>query len=125
MTECTGAQRGFSRPKRQKIVANFDGGWLTSDAGALLLREVDRRLGLTSALAQCITDHRNPLMIIHELRTLLAQRVFAIALGYEDLNDHQILRNDPLFSVLMVLYGSSAYPYQQLSARLVARLVPW
>ena len=89
----------FSRLGRQEIVADFDGGRLSSDAGGLLLREVDRRLGLTSRMAECIADPRDPAKITHDLRTLLAQRVFGIALGYEDLNDHAMLRDDPLFAI--------------------------
>jgi hypothetical protein len=100
VTECTSTKLTFSSLKRQEIVANFDGGRLTSDGGALLLREVDRRLGLTEALAPCIADPRNPLMVIHDVRTMLIQRICGIAMGYEDLNDHQTLREDPLFSVL-------------------------
>ena len=73
---------------------------LTSDGGALLLREVDRRLGLTKTLAVCIADRRNPLLVVHNILTMLTQRVFGIALGYEDLNDHQTLRHDPLFAVV-------------------------
>jgi len=100
MTECNGKRLAFSSLKRQKIVADFNGGRLTSDAGALLLREVDRRLGLTQALADCITDPRDPAKVRHDVRTMLAQRIFGIALGYEDLNDHQTLRDDPLMAVL-------------------------
>ena len=100
MTQCTGKRLVFSRLKRQQIVADFDGGRLTSDAGTLLLREVDRRIGLTSALAECIADPRDPAKIRHDLRTMLAQRIFGIALGYEDLNDQQTLRDDPLMAVL-------------------------
>ncbi len=103
MTQCTGKRLVFSRLKRQQIVADFDGGRLTSDAGALLLREVDRRIGLTRALAECIADPRDPAKIRHHLRTMLAQRIFGIALGYEDLNDHQTLRDDPLMAVLAEL----------------------
>jgi hypothetical protein len=73
---------------------------LTSDAGGLLLREADRRLHLTKQLAACLTDPRDPAKITHELQTMLAQRIFGIALGYEDLNDHDTLREDPLFAVL-------------------------
>ncbi len=89
----------FSSLDRRNIVADFDGGRLSSDAGGLLLREVDRRLNLTANLASCIADPRDPAKITHELRTLLAQRVFGIALGYEDLNDHATLRDDPLFAI--------------------------
>ncbi len=100
MAECNRKSVSFSRGGRQEIVANFDGGRLTSDAGGLLLREVDRQLGLTAGLAECIADPRDPSRITHDLRTLLAQRVFGIALGYEDLNDHATLRDDPLFAIL-------------------------
>jgi hypothetical protein len=100
MTECTGETLVFSRLKKQKIAASFDGGRLTSDAGALLLREVDRKIGLTEALADCIVDRRDPAKIRHDVRTMLAQRIFGIALGYEDLNDQQTLRDDPLMAVL-------------------------
>jgi hypothetical protein len=100
MTECTRQPLLFSSLGRQQIVADFNGGQLTSDAGALLLREVDRRAGLTEALADGITDSRDPAKIKHDLRTLIAQRIFGIALGYEDLNDHLTLRQDTLFAVL-------------------------
>ena len=100
MTECNAESFLFSSLKSQKIVAAFDGGHLTSDAGGLLLREVDRKLGLTRKLADGIPDPRNPVMTVHEQRTMLAQRIFGIALGYEDLNDHDTLRNDPLFALL-------------------------
>ncbi len=100
MTECNRQPALFSSLKSQKIVADFDGGQLTSDAGGLLLREADRRLGLIGHLAACIPDPRDPLMTVHHQETMLAQRIFGIALGYEDLNDHDTLRDDPLFSVL-------------------------
>lgn len=100
MTECNRQPALFSSLKSQKIVANFDGGRLTSDAGGLLLREADRQLGLIRRLAACIPDPRDPLMTVHDQQTMLAQRIFGIALGYEDLNDHDTLRDDPLFSVL-------------------------
>lgn len=81
-------------------MADFAGGRLTSDAGVLLLREVDRRLGLVDALAACLTDPRDPAKITHEQSTMLRQRILGLAAGYEDLNDHTALRSDPLFSVL-------------------------
>ncbi|HUW83388.1 MAG TPA: transposase, partial [Phycisphaerae bacterium] len=101
MTEGTSSKLVFSRLKRQKVEGYFDGGRLTSDAGAMLLREVDRRLGLTSALAACITDPRCVRRIRHDRHRMLTQRVFGIGLGYEDLNDHQSLRDEPLFQVLV------------------------
>ena len=100
MTECNGQTLLFSSLGRQNIVADFDGGRLTSDGGGLLLREVDRRLGLIDALTNCLSDPRDPARVLHEQRTMLAQRIFGLALGYEDLNDHATLRSDPLFSVL-------------------------
>ena len=100
MTECTGKKVEFSSLNWRKVVSDFEGGQITSDAGAVLLREVDRRIGLIDAIDGCIADPRHGGMIVHDQHTLLAQRVFAIALGYEDLNDHQTLRNDPLFQIV-------------------------
>lgn len=100
MTECNRQTLTFSSLSRRKITADFDGGRLTSDAGGLLLRQVDRRLGLTRALADCIADPRDPAKIIHDVQTMLAQRIYGIALGYEDLNDHDTLRTDPVMQVL-------------------------
>jgi len=90
----------FSSLKSQKVVADFDGGQLTTEGGGLLLREADRQLGLIRRLAACIPDPRDPLMTVHDQQTMLAQRIFGIALGYEDLNDHDTLRDDPLMAVL-------------------------
>jgi len=90
----------FSSLKPQKITSDFNGGRLTSDAGALLLRQADRQLGLTRRMTACISDPRDPNKTEHSQRTMLAQRIFAIAMGYEDLNDHQSLREDPLFALL-------------------------
>jgi len=100
MTDCNRQPALFSSLKSQRVVADFDGGRLTSDAGGLLLREADRHLGLIRRLGACIHDPRDPLLTIHDQETMLAQRIFGIALGYEDLNDHDTLREDPLFSVL-------------------------
>lgn len=100
MTDCNTKPIRFSSLKSKKIVADFDGGHLTSDAGGLLLREADRKLRLTRKLAACIPDPRNPLMTLHDQHTMLAQRIFGIALGYEDLNDHDTLREDPLFALM-------------------------
>lgn len=100
MTDCIIPTLVFSKQKSRTLCADFQGGQLTSDAGALLLREVDHKLGLIDALDRCIPDPRNPFLIAHAQKTLLAQRIFGIALGYEDLNDHQSLRQDPLFQVL-------------------------
>jgi hypothetical protein len=101
MTECTQSSFKFAALYRREVVAQFDGGDITTDAGGLLLREVDRRLSLTERLAACFTDHRRADQIEHPLSALLAQRVYGLALGYEDLNDHDQLRADPLMGVLM------------------------
>lgn len=95
MTECTTKPMGFTRLGRRQVVADFLGGRLTSDAGALLLREVDRRLGLLDAINGRIPDPRDPRYTVHDQRAMLAQRIFSIALGYEDLNDQETLRVDP------------------------------
>jgi hypothetical protein len=80
------------------VEADFTGGHLSSDGGVLLLREVDRGMGLCDKLARCFTDHRNPNFIEHQLGVMVRQRVFGLALGYEDLNDHDRLRTDPLLA---------------------------
>jgi hypothetical protein len=82
------------------VVARFDGGTLTSDGGALLLRETDRATGLLARFAACFTDHRDPARVTHAVEALVRQRVYGLALGYEDLNDHDALRHDPLVAVL-------------------------
>jgi hypothetical protein len=83
------------------VTARFDGGAITSDAGGLLLREVETKTGLLRRLAACFTDYRDPDLVEHTVYELLAQRIFALALGYEDLNDHDTLRYDPLLAVLV------------------------
>jgi len=110
MTKCNGLPLTFSRLQRRNIQANFDGGAITSDAGALLLRETDRRIGLIDAITGCITDSRDPAKTTHDLRTLLAQRIFAIALGYEDGNDHENLRRDPMLQLVTERGIDSARP---------------
>jgi hypothetical protein len=80
------------------VVAAFDGGAVTSDAGGLLLGETDRAIGLVDRFAACFSDHRRAGLIEHEVATLVSQRVFAIALGHEDLNDHDQLRHNPVMA---------------------------
>jgi len=100
-TQCIAEQYEFSCIERRRVVAAFDGGRITSEAGALLLKRTDDAIGLIDRLASCFIDGRNPKLIEHSVRTLLGQRLFALALGYEDLNDHDELRKDPLFGVLL------------------------
>ena len=96
MTDCNRQPLLFSSLGRQETQADFAGGTLTSDAGGLLLREVDRQLGLIDAFSACLTDPRDPAKVVHEQRTMLAQRIFGLALGYEDLNDHDELRRESI-----------------------------
>jgi hypothetical protein len=84
----------------REVRGRFDGGAITSDAGGLLLREVEKRTGIIAQFAACFRDHRDPERIEHTVEELVAQRVYALALGYEDLNDHDQLRHDPLLAVL-------------------------
>lgn len=100
MTDCKHPPIGFSTLSGRSVQADFAGGRITSDAGALLLREVDRRIGLIDALNRAVPDPRNPELIVHEQKTLLAQRILSIALGYEDLNDQQTLREDALLQLI-------------------------
>jgi hypothetical protein len=99
-TECSPARFEFAPVESRAVVASFDGGAMTSDAGALLLGAADRAIGLIERFAACFTDTRAPDRIEHELATLVGQRVFGIALGYEDLIDHDQLRHDPVLAVL-------------------------
>ena len=99
-TECNPMLFDFARVEGRAVVASFDGGRLTSDAGALLLGAADRVIGLTRRLAACFTDARNPTLVEHAVATLVMQRVVGIALGYEDLIDHDDLRHDPVMATL-------------------------
>ena len=99
-TECNPELFGFAPVEGREVVAAFDAGAITSDAGALLLGATDRAIGMMDRFASCFHDVRCPEFIEHEVVTLVGQRVFGIALGYEDLNDHDELRHDPLMAVL-------------------------
>lgn len=100
MTECTQSGFEFEAHFSRQVEARFDGGTITSDGGGLLLRETDRRLNLLGRLSQCFLDGRDPERVEHPLGEMIAQRVYGLALGYEDLNDHEQLRKDPLLGVL-------------------------
>jgi hypothetical protein len=100
-TECTPTQLEFHALGKREVVATTDGGNITSDAGGLLLREVEKRRGIVKGFAQCFEDLRDPELVEHTVEELVAQRVYGLALGYEDLNDHDELRRDPLLAVLV------------------------
>jgi hypothetical protein len=100
MTECNQSEFGFEASGRREIVARFDGGTISSDGGAFLLRQTDQRLNLLPRLAQCFLDGRNQDLVEHSILEMLSQRIYGLALGYEDLNDHEQLRQDPVFGIL-------------------------
>src|SRR5215471_4481903 len=99
-TDCSTNLFGFTEVEGREVVAAFDGGAITSDAGALLLGAADRAIGLVGRFAGCFIDRRRPTLVEHLVPTLVGQRIFGIALGYEDLNDHDELRHDPVMAVL-------------------------
>ncbi|GAC1577205.1 MAG: IS1380 family transposase [Sphingomicrobium sp.] len=100
-TQCSAKSFGFARVESRDVVAAFDGGAVTTDGGGLLLGATDRAIGLVERFARCFTDGRRADLIEHEVKTLVSQRVFGIALGYEDLNDHDQLRHDPVMASLV------------------------
>ncbi len=100
ITECSQSSFSFGKHFRRQVSARFDGGVISSDGGALLLREVDQRINLLPRLAACFEDRRDPERIEHQAGELVSQRVYGLALGYEDLNDHDELRRDPLLALL-------------------------
>src|SRR5712664_1176963 len=128
-TECSQFVFGFHPQKRREVRAQFDGGAITSDGGGLLLREVEKRVGILHQFAACFTDYRNPDLIEHQVEEVVAQRVYGLALGYEDLNDHEQLRNDPLLAVLVekvdpssqVLAGKSTLNRLELTKETASR----
>jgi len=100
-TQCTVRPIVLQAENGRDWVATFDGGTICSDAGVLLLKRVEQTTGIVRQFAACFTDHRDPERIDHSLYELIAQRVYALALGYEDLNDHDVLRHDPLLAALV------------------------
>jgi hypothetical protein len=101
MTECNPIEVQLHPVGSRDLVARFDGGTITSDAGGILLRELEQKTGIIRQFAECFTDYRDPELIEHSVYDLLAQRIYGIALGYEDQNDHDFLRSDPLMAVLV------------------------
>jgi Transposase DDE domain group 1 len=112
MTECIQSRFRFAKHFSREVVGKFSGGRMSSDGGALLLREVDQKMNLLPRFSQCFLDGRNSDLIEHSVEQMLAQRVYGLALGYEDLNDHEQLRHDPLLAVL----AGKAEPGQQALA---------
>src|SRR5260370_33120482 len=100
-TECTQEPFPFHPLNQREVRGQFDGGPITSDAGALLLREVEKGTNIIGQFASCFTDYRDPELREHAVAELVAQRIYGLALGYEDLNDHEELRRDPLLAVLV------------------------
>jgi hypothetical protein len=100
MTECNQSSFGFEASGKREIVARFDGGTISSDGGAFLLRQTDRSLNLLPRLAECFLDGRNQKLVEHTIAEMLSQRIYGLALGYEDINDHEQLRTDPVFGIL-------------------------
>jgi hypothetical protein len=100
MTECIQERFTFAAHFSRRVESGFTAGQVSTDGGALLLREVERKINLLGRLAGCFRDGRSPLFIQHQLPQMLSQRIYGLALGYEDLNDHEQLRSDPLLGVL-------------------------
>lgn len=100
MTECNQETFSFAAHFSRRVEAGFTAGQVSTDGGALLLRQVERKINLLGRLAGCFSDGRSPLLVTHQVSEMLAQRIYGLALGYEDLNDHEQLRNDPLLGVL-------------------------
>ena len=109
----------FGRLGRRVVEGRFDGGSMTSDAGVMLLSATDRRLGLIEAAARCIADPRDPELITHEMRDMLRQRVYGLALGWEDLNDHTALRRD------VAMQTAVGVDHEVASAPTLCRLESW
>ena len=98
--QCIQEQMAFQQLGRRGVIGRFDGGQISSDAGGLLLREVEKRFGILERFSGCFRDYRDPQRIEHSVETLIGQRVYGMALGYEDLNDHDSLRHDVVMGVL-------------------------
>ena len=100
-TESNQGPFSFHHLGRREVVARFDGGDITSDGGAVLLREVELQTKIIHRFAECFTDHRDPQRIEHSVEELVGQRVYGLCLGYEDLNDHDDLRRDPMLATVV------------------------
>ena len=100
MTDCTQSNFEFGTSGKRAVMARFNGGTISSDGGAILLQQTDRRLNLLGRFSQCFLDGRNPVLVEHSIGEMVSQRVYGLALGYEDINDHEQLRTDPVFGML-------------------------
>jgi len=100
-TQCIPNQFNFGTLKGRKVIANFEGGRITSDAGIVLMAELDKKLRITAHFAECFRDYRNLSYVDYSVHELLAQRVYGIVLGYEDVNDHDKLRYDPSLAIAL------------------------
>lgn len=100
-TDCIPEQFKFEPVLSCPVVVNFKGETVTSDAGLTLIAELDRKRGITSRLARCFKDYRNINRVAHSVKSLIAQRIYGLIMGYEDLNDHEELRHDPMFALAL------------------------
>jgi hypothetical protein len=101
LTECIPEQFSFGKVKGRNVIANFKGGTLTSDGGLVLVAELDKKRQITARFADCFSDHRHQGYVEHSLVDLVAQRIYGLIQGYEDLNDHEKLRSDPVFAIAL------------------------
>lgn len=97
-TDCIPEQYSFERVKSRQVIVNFKGGTVTSDGGLTLIAGLDQKLKITSRFAACFQDYRQPNRVEHSIESLVAPRVYGLVQGYEDLNDHEQLRHDPMFA---------------------------
>ena len=116
-TQCSSQSMEFARLDGRAVVADFDGGALTSDAGSLLLGATDRAIGLVDRFAGCFSDGRAAGRVVHDVRSLIGQRVFGIALGYEDLTDHDELRRDPALGAVLGKLAAARPDYAPLAGK--------
>ena len=124
-TECIQDSLDFGTVEGRRVVGAFDGGAMTSDGGALLLGATDKAIRLIERFAACFSDARAPELIEHSLDTLVGQRVFGLALGYEDLVDHDLLRHDPVMATLIgKLQACAAAPVSDPATARTAPLLP-
>jgi hypothetical protein len=116
-TDCNPALFEFPLVEGRHVVASFDGGTITSDAGPLLLGQTDRAIRLTERFAACFSDTRSAELVEHQVETMVMQRVVGIALGYEDLNDHDDLRHEPILAVLAAKLKAQRSDYASLAGK--------